>query len=369
MFHCPDQLFGGRGRFTRRALLTAALAGAVACGDELPSPTLVDDLRVLAVQAEPPEVLVDRVDGEAAPPGPVSFRALVVDPLGSQLDGAMVYEWRFCPVESRETCADFDQRRAAAPAQFQPVLDATFAQRSAGQSPVRGPGAARGIDAFTVHLPPGLFSYHLTTAGLGLGNGSWVSAVFEAAAGGERLQVQKRVVLGARDLSQWNPELQRFGWQVCLPGAPVPGCLPLAPRTANHNPVIAAVQIARSARADAEFSPRPEGPLTLAPGEVIRLRPVLGPDAEERYQIVESALQASDLMVVDRREEAVVSWFATAGKFGAPLTAPQLTKTLDNTFTAPTTPPSGGRISVFLVVRDQRGGVGWTALEIALPPP
>ena len=33
---------------------------------------------------------------------------------------------------------------------------------------------------------------------------------------------------------------------------------------------------------------------------------------------------------------------------------------LDNTFTAPTVT---GAVSLYLVVRDQRGGVGWTTLE------
>jgi hypothetical protein len=363
----------GEHRWRRRPVLAswlglvagAGLAGAGACGDELPSPALVEDLRVLAVRAEPPELLIDRVDGQATQPGPVSFQALVVDPRGP----AMVYRWRFCPVESSDTCADFGERRAAAPAEFQPVLDAARAQQHAGQAEVIAASAARGVDAFTVQLPQTLFSYHLVTSGLGLGNGSQVSAVLEAAVGSETLEVQKRVVLGARDLSQWNPELQRFGWQVCVPGALVPGCVPLAPRTANRNPTIAAVEIARSKQAGAPFAPLPGGPLPLAPGEVIRLRPVLGPEAEERYQTVESSLQASELVVVERTEEAVVSWFATAGEFGSTRTTPQLTKTLDNSFTAPSTPPPGGRLSIFVVVRDQRGGVGWTSLEVAVPGP
>ena len=361
MFSGKDRPFRGPVGFA----LFCLWAGFAACGDELPSATLVEDLRVLAIRAEPPEVLVDRVDGQATPPGPVSFQALVVDPRGA----SMVYDWRFCPIESSDTCADFARHLAAAPAEFQPVLDAARAQQRTGQSEIITASAARAVDAFTVQLPQTLFNYHLSTAGLGLGNGSWVSAVLEIAAGAQTLQVQKRVVLGARDLSAWNPELQRFGWQVCVPGAPVPGCLPLGPRTANRNPVIAAVQIARGERADTPFAPSPQGPLTLAPGEVIRLRPVLDPDAQERYQTVESTLQASDLVVTDRTEEAVISWFATAGKFGATHTTPQLTKTLDNTFTAPKTPPADGRVSVFLVVRDQRGGVGWTSIEIGVPRP
>lgn len=365
MTRCEDRSFREPRMFPLLSVLLGVLLGVASCGDELPNPSLVEDLRVLAVRAEPPEVLIDRVDGQATPPGPVSFQALVVDPRGQ----SMVYQWRFCPVESNETCADFERHRARAQAEFQAALDDARAQQRAGQSEVIATSPARGLDGFTVQLPQNLFGYHLATSGLGIGNGAWVSAVLEVAAGAETLQVQKRVVLGARDLSQWNPELQQFGWQVCVPGAPVPGCVPLGPRTANHNPEIAALEIARSQHVDAPFTPHSDGPLTLAPGEVIRLRPVLGPGAAERYQAVESTLQTSDLVVSDRTEEAVVSWFATAGKFGAAHTTPLLTKTLDNTFTAPTTPPAHGRISVFLVVRDQRGGVGWTSLDVAMPPP
>jgi hypothetical protein len=93
---------------------------------------------------------------------------------------------------------------------------------------------------------------------------------------------------------------------------------------------------------------------------------VLAPGAEERYQTVESTLQGNDLVVVDHTEETVASWFATAGEFGAEQTTAQRTRTLDNSFTAPTTPPPDGRISLYLVVRDQRGGVGWTSVELVV---
>jgi hypothetical protein len=341
----------------RRALTCFALI-AGGCAGEVPSPTLVDDLRVLAVRAEPPEVLVDR-DGAAAE---VRFQALVVDPRGP----TMTWSWEFCPVESTQTCADFAARRAEAPPEFQPVLDAARTEQRAGQSAPDPETRALGVDPFAVPIAGDLFAYHLKSSGLGLGNGSWVSAVLALQAGPETLQAQKRVVLNARDLSAWNPELAPFGWQVCVPGDPAAGCLPLAPRTANHNPEIAGLEVARSKLADAPFAPLPAGPLTVAPGEVIRLRPVLAPGAEERYQTVESTLQGNDLVVVDHTEEAVISWFATAGKFGAEQTTAQLTRTLDNSFTVPATPPPDGRISVYLVVRDQRGGVGWSTLELAV---
>jgi hypothetical protein len=215
------------------------------------------------------------------------------------------------------------------------------------------------VDTFTVPISDSLFAYHLVSSGLGLGNGSWVSAVLQLEAGAETLLAQKRVVLNARDLSAWNPELARFGWQVCTT-EPTPGCIPVAPRTANHNPGITELQLARGASAEATFGPV-TSPLTVASGEIIRLRPILDAGAEERYQTVESTLQGNDLVVVERTEDPIASWFGTGGKFGNEQTTTQLTKTLDNTFTAPDAP---GPIAIYIVVRDQRGGVGWTSLDV-----
>jgi hypothetical protein len=342
-------------------LLTLTLAGA--CADDVPSPSLVEDLRVLAIAADPPELLLDRSRTPEEGPLAVTFRALVLDPRG----GSMAYDWQFCPVESSQTCGDFAERRKQAPAELQPLLDAARAQAQAGQAASPAGMADAGVGNFEVPVDPALFSYHLLTSGLGLGNGAWASAVLRLQAGGESLLAQKRVVLNARDLSAWNPELAAFGWQVCPPPPAValPGCLPLRPRTANQNPAIVRFEVARGASATAEFAPL-DGPLAVAPGEKLRLRPVLNPGAEESFQNVESTLQGNELVVVDQTEEVIASWFATAGEMGDIQTARQLTKTLDNTFTAPMQPPPGGRFAVYVVVRDQRGGVGWSTVEATI---
>ena len=342
-----------------------ALAGA--CADDLPSPSLVEDLRVLAIAAEPPELLLDRSRAPEEGPLAVTFRALVLDPRG----GPMAYDWQFCPVESSQTCGAFAERRKQAPAELQPLLDAARAQAMSGQAAGGAgmmPGTAdAGVGSFAVPVDPALFGYHLVSSGLGLGNGAWASAVLRLQSGGESLTAQKRVVLNARDLSQWNPELAAFGWQVCPPAPAVslPGCLALRPRAANQNPVIERFEVARGTLATAEFAPL-AGPLTVTPGEQLRVRPVLAVGAEESFQTIESTLQASDLVVVEHSEEVIASWFATAGELGDDQTARQLTKTLDNTFTAPLQPPPGGRFVVYVVARDQRGGVSWSSVEVVM---
>jgi len=68
------------------ATVVAAFGGG--CLDDLPSPTLVDDLRVLAVRAEPPEV---------GPGTTVALDALVVDPAGREI----TYAWYACLIADR----------------------------------------------------------------------------------------------------------------------------------------------------------------------------------------------------------------------------------------------------------------------------
>jgi hypothetical protein len=347
-------------------LVWLSLVLGAGCADQVPSPSLVEDLRVLAIQAQPPELLFDRDPGAVAQT--VTFQALVMDPRG----GPMAYDWAFCPVESSQTCADFDRRKAAVAPAVQPILDTARAQASHGEAPPAPEHTdALQIGAFAAQVSPELFAFHVTSSGLGLGNGAWLSAALALGNGADSLQAEKRVVLEARDLSAWNPELASSGWQICppAPALALPGCLPLAPRTANRNPEIAGVEVARSRLADALFAPL-EGPLVLGPHETVRLRPVVGADAAERYQAIEATFQGDQLVVVDHQEELVVSWFATAGTFADAQTTPQRTKTLDNAFTTPDAPPAatGGKLSVFMVVRDQRGGTGWARVEVLMMP-
>ncbi|HEY0713210.1 MAG TPA: hypothetical protein VGF45_11090, partial [Polyangia bacterium] len=119
---------------------------ASACADDPPSPALVEDLRILAIRAEPPELLIDRnavspspnADMASPPAGDpageqaVTFEALVLDPRG----GPMQFSWRFCPVDSNQTCGDFNEQHKRAPATFQAALEAAHAQSLSGDATI-----------------------------------------------------------------------------------------------------------------------------------------------------------------------------------------------------------------------------------------
>lgn len=80
----------------RAALVTALAALSLGCGIDFEAQSEVIDLRTLAIQADPPEVLF-----EGALP-PVSLRALVVDPRDPARE--VQYRWRACGTTTDHRC-------------------------------------------------------------------------------------------------------------------------------------------------------------------------------------------------------------------------------------------------------------------------
>jgi hypothetical protein len=81
----------------------------------------------------------------------------------------------------------------------------------------------------------------------------------------------------------------------------------------------------------------------------------LGCTGAERYVVFDT--QSGGL--VDQREGIAVSWFATGGAFDSDATGRAGTDfqvTSDNGWQ---TPAASGPVTVWVVLRDDRGGVGW----------
>ncbi|MEK7703917.1 MAG: hypothetical protein AAB426_03075 [Myxococcota bacterium] len=346
---------------------------SVACGESGDPAYLVKDLRVLAVQANPPEVLYD-----APSDASLSFTALVVDPQGASID----YRWSLCPVESNEACLDYEARKDNAPAAFHAALDDMHAIAASGSAlpipesqglpPIETATRAvwsYDVATFNVTAPRALYDYHLQSSFFGAGLGAWPSAVLELTSASQTLRVGKRVVINAAHSDVYADAL---GITVCpdpdVPDEP-PGCVPLRPRVANNNPTFAEVQIAYGKSALGTFEPL-VGTAEVSAGASIRLLPVLGPDAYESYQVLKVDLESLAIFVEDRVEAPSVSWFCSDGEIQEQLTWVKFTRGLDTIFTAPKTPPtdSDGLVTVWLVARDERGGVGWQNIEIHVSP-
>jgi hypothetical protein len=81
----------------------------------------------------------------------------------------------------------------------------------------------------------------------------------------------------------------------------------------------------------------------------------LGCRGAERYVALDPATGA----LVDRREAIGVAWFTTGGSFAVARTGrsdDDVASTSDNTWRAPDVP---GPVTIWVVLRDDRGGVGW----------
>ena len=115
---------------------------------------------------------------------------------------------------------------------------------------------------------------------------------------------------------------------------------------------------------------RVAGPVSVVAGEAIRILPIFTPESYEPYQTIKADFVNSTLFVDDLVEDLSVSWFCTTGKLSDSLTWPKFSKTLDTQYTAPDEPPADtdGRVSIWLVARDQRGGEEWMSLELQVFP-
>lgn len=337
------------------------LVTLAACVDDLPRASEVEDMRVLAIRADPPELLYDEPVEQS-----VTFEALVVDPRG----GTVQATWRFCPVESEDSCLDYEALRAQADENQRAALDAAYDQAltvDAGPSnSADGAVSEYDVPAFTAGVSAAVVRYHLENSLLGFGVGAWPTAVLDLAGDGGSLRSQKRLVLNIRDFGLFEPVLeQELGVVVCPESGEQPeGCLAIRARTPNRNPTLTGIEIARGERADGAFEAL-SGPLSIQVDESVRILPTLSADSEEPYERIVSDLQESTIFVEKAQESVSVSWFCSNGELGDDRTWPQYTKTLDTEYTAPSEP---GSAAIWMVARDGRGGVDWQRLDVEITP-
>ncbi len=143
---------------------------------------------------------------------------------------------------------------------------------------------------------------------------------------------------------------------------------------ANRNPSVAT--LARVEDDGGAATIAPDGPgaapvITVAGGERVGLRvdwpQCSGTDpcgGAESYLYVDPASK----QLVTRRESMVASWYASAGAFDEDRTGrsesdPATSAT--NTWTAPRRP---GPVHLWIVLRDARGGVGWSSYTVSVEP-
>lgn len=368
-----------------RRLVSMALVLVAGCSGDLADVEDVRDLRVLAVRADPPEVFID-----SDPTIDVSFSVLVVDPRQPPLATTPVsYTFSFCPVESDQACLDFAQRRDAGPEESRALLDslralhedgtATSEAEAGGLTPEQASTRAAwpyAVLPYQLQLTPsetqGLASYFFQTNLLGLGMGALPSVIFDVAGADDQITSAKRFTFNVRDPHLVESVGFDFGYRVCDDGEPESnGCVGLRQRVRNANPTFDRIQVSLGALAGGEFSDVPSTGFSMRGSSVIRILPVFTGDSYETFQELVTDPTSGRISARDVTESLSVSWFATAGELQDALTTPIFTKTLDTEFRAPRSdrvPPDGLAVSVYMVARDQRGGVAWQSFEIFVTP-
>lgn len=310
-----------------RGLGACALVVVAGCAPPEDDETgVVTSARVLAVRAEPAE----------APPGErVTVRALAGDRGGTMTDAAV--RWAVCVA-----------RRPLA--ELGPVSRECLAEAGAGLV-TAGTGVASEL------VVPEDACRRFGPEPPDVGQGESARPVDADVTGGYRLPVRAR--FGAETTFAFVR--LRCG----LAGATQAQSADFNRRyRPNTNPAIESVTRVVGGRAT-ELG---DAPLVVAPGESVSLR-VTWPGCEgataacggaERYVLFDTIARA----VVERREAMRVSWFATAGRWSAARTGREredAARTSDNVWVAPN---AAGEATLWVVLRDERGGAEWRALRV-----
>lgn len=321
-----------------RAIVLALFIAATACA-EFESATIVIDLRVLAVRAEPPEVLVppdpEDVDLEAIPD--VELCALVADPADSR---RLAYRFTACP-PTREGRCD--------PAE--PLL-------ALGTGTVDDPEEAGAPVSICATLEPQPTLLAILEAAVSLDDLQGF--------GGVDLMVEMAVWPEERGIEAAEYAFKSVRFGVTLP----------AERTPNRNPAIDAVTLLRDPFDEIEDvdGEMPRGrcadvtPVAVAPDEQIELLPVPAEDAVEDYVV-----PTFDGGSREFTENLTYHFYATSGDWtrgesGGPRDVAGNVPTTESRWRAPEEVDAPSDVQLWIVQRDERGGQSFFPTCVRVAP-
>lgn len=336
----------------RRLVLWSAVLSLAGCGVVFERSSEVVDLRVLAISAEPPEIVADGV-----PPPSVTVRALIVDPR----DPARVteQEWRACTPAPSIGDGGASGPPVDVGAGAPPVDDTPDGRCSEKESSNVLSKAAAPIGEVSLHVPI---------------PGSLLDQIAAVGAGGAPLSLY--VTTQLRVLGPDGP-------LYAIKRVPVSPPVPVG-RQANRNPRLLGLTF--------NGEPWDEGqPLEIAPDScpperrqavvyrthpdkelalcAHKIAPVYDPDEGEEYEV-----RTFDGRVVTNKERMRFQWFVDHGSYSRQTTTEPTTvgvELVDPTSTSwrePPEVPAGRRATFWIVMRDGRGGVTWTTRELVWKP-
>lgn len=379
---------------TSRVLCAAAAMAlcASACGD-LDNVTTVKDLRVLAVKTEPAGFLVPLDDPSSLKNTTATVTALVVDPL--QPNGTMIVTGQSCPDfidtitaasgKTSKLCPGPDVTDKF-PAPLDTVLRTTEPMTGSAMAVASTP--VQYEPQTTFGLTPEQVSLFFTKAKTGVqeidqsidynrdfGTDAIVNLSFSL--GNESAAAIKRIVywplLAPEDLTPApNPD----------PSQPSPTC-PTS-QTVNQNPDLDGIDLFQH-RADGiptdAFDRTATPTLSLANGDQLFVQPVFTDALAEHYFLRVRNAKTNVVETQCRKELLTFQFFATAGAFEPAERTSELPVFLttpdnghiptDSQWKAPKKSgdlPADGHVTLWVVTRDERGGVSFSSRAFVVAP-
>jgi len=299
----------------RTSIFALALALGSGCSNDFSPYSKLDRLRILAVRAEPPTPM---------PGQDCELTALTFAPGGAPIS----YHWAFCPVT------------ASAKEDYRCPLPEASAQQILGGSPAYDLGtgdATRFTNGLSVDLLAGTCASGIDLPGftqaVDCDPGFPVTVVLDAATETDAL---------------------RAGFTMRLPAS--------TPPELNANPIVTGLMLA------GQPLPEDAAAITVKEGATLDWSTELSDDSIETRPI-----PASEGGNGQRRERLTFSWFADAGRIDQDRTVyiegnTTIEQATRNRWTAPAAAewPASGTAHLSVVVRDDRGGVGWLSRSISL---
>jgi hypothetical protein len=367
------------------ATLVALTLGAPACGD-LDNITTIKDLRVLAVQAEPPGFLVPLDDPASIPATEATLTALVVDPKGNAAPLGVTAE--ACPdyIDTITAATGKSSKLCPGPDvtdRLPPPLDTALATKAliADSPPMPStieynPTVKFGLTAaqvgmFFAKMPTGVPAIDMSVA-YNRDFSTDAIVTFDFTLGAEKASAIKRVVYWP----QLTPDLLVAPALVAKPDGPkCPSQL-----VANQNPKLARIDLFRH-RVDGvptDLLTDATPTVSLAAMDELYVQPVPDPSAAESYYLRVRDKDTGTIGTDCRKELLTFQFFTTLGTMSpedrrseppAFLSSDTIVRT-DSRFNPPKAADllTPGKVTLWVVVRDERAGVGWLSRTIDVEP-
>jgi hypothetical protein len=332
----------GRYEYRHAATMAVALMLGTGCTPDFDDVWQVKDLRILAIKADPPEVLARGQDALGATSfPPVEITTLVVDPRLDPQKGARTWHLAACTPEER-TCVD--AHRSVVVAAGRTPLDqikGTFTLTPDLLQAAIQKDNLRGFGGVPIHLHLRIWDPELV----------------------EPVEAIKRLVYGVSDFPVQVPPAEGTLGGACRGGKECDAGLSCDSgqciRVPNQNPALEKIT--------ADGKPIPDQDWEVAAGEVVKLLPAAREGDDEPYWV-------NTFTGGTRKLDEYVSYafFVTSGKLknattGGPPTVFAKKKSVED-LSSEWTPLETGDATLWVIVRDDRGGVSWTSHQARVTP-